>query len=135
MARRLTEVMRSQGFPLRHAAASRAIAEILDVNEHSLASRLKASPDARLQAEHPQCAVDGCIAPAHVEVRLFDVYLHHVPEVFDQQDQTCPFLCADHLRVNEEKAQGERRPRGSVIYPYTNRGRAQGFSTYRELNR
>lgn len=70
-------------------------------------------------------------------MRLFDLYLGYSDEdtnVFDQQDFTCPYLCLTHLRQNEEQAQGERRARGSVRYPYTNRHMAQGYSTYRLLD-
>jgi hypothetical protein len=83
-------------------------------------------------------------------------------EVFFEQDFTCPYLCSTHLYENEagatvawtpiEAPEGEplslaelqrlvvlpvmsreRKARGSVRYPYTNRHGAQGFSVYRPL--
>ena len=59
----------------------------------------------------PKCSVDGCDEPAEVEVILYDVY-HSPPAVFFQRDQTCSFLCGEHMVENEGRAQGERKPRG-----------------------
>jgi len=81
---------------------------------------------------HPRCCIPGCGLLAAVEVFLYDVY----PEeqmLFFEQDMTCPYLCWSHLAENEEEAQGERKPRGYVQYPYTNRQGALGWSIYREL--
>jgi hypothetical protein len=78
------------------------------------------------------CGVDGCKNPAYVEVILYDVYPAE-GHVFFQQDFTCPYLCTTHMLENEMGARGERRPRGSVLYPFTNRERAQGFTVYRPL--
>jgi hypothetical protein len=36
---------------------------------------------------------------------------------------------------NEAEAKGERKPRGLVRYPYSNRDNAQGFTIYRWLGR
>lgn len=80
----------------------------------------------------PHCAVDGCENEAEVEVILYDVYLQP-RHVFFEQDFTCPYLCLDHVVENEEKAEGERCPRGYVKYPHTNRNDAQGFNIYRPL--
>jgi len=77
-------------------------------------------------------SVDGCGQPAAVEVRLYDVYPDGT--IFDERDYTCPFLCPEHLRDKELKAQGERKPRGFVRYPYTNQHGAQGFTIYRPIN-
>lgn len=82
----------------------------------------------------PKCSVSGCGKNAYVEVRLYDVYLApYAPEVFDERDSTCPYLCGKHLNENEKQARGERKPRGDVQYPYTNKHGAQGFTVYRVL--
>jgi hypothetical protein len=52
---------------------------------------------------------------------------------FDR-DWICPYLCAENVVENEEKAQGTRRPRGMVHYPYTNRHAAPRFTIYRPLD-
>lgn len=132
MARKLTQSLAELGHRVPHAQATRVIASVLDSNEHALAAALKSSSAPPSTGPH-KCSVDGCAAAANFEVRLFDIYLHSAPEVFDDVDYTCPYLCADHMRQNESQAQGERRPRGSVAYPYTNRHRAQGFTIYRPL--
>lgn len=85
----------------------------------------------------PTCSAEGCSKEAQVEVILYDVYVHHIgaPEpIFFQRDFTCPFLCYDHAVENEEQADGERRPRGTIRYPYSNRHGAQGFTIYRPLS-
>jgi len=82
--------------------------------------------------ETPKCSVQGCGADATCEVILYDVYTHD-GTVFFEQDFTCPHLCAEHVAENEKKAQGERRPRGEVNYPYSNQQAAQGFTIYRPL--
>ncbi len=79
-----------------------------------------------------KCSAPHCGEVAAVEVRLYDVY---ADRVFDEQDRTCPFLCAKHLMDNEARAEGERKPRGVVNYPYSNQERAQGFTIYRWLGR
>jgi hypothetical protein len=79
----------------------------------------------------PSCSVDGCERRADVEARLYDVY--HDGRIFDEQDHTCPYLCAHHVQQNEAEARGERKPRGMVRYPYTNSHSAQGFTIYRPL--
>jgi hypothetical protein len=79
------------------------------------------------------CSVAGCDKTAAVEVRLFDIYLGYHPEVFDKRDFTCPFLCAEHVAENETTAVGKHEARGFVQDRYTNRDKAQGFSTYRKL--
>ena len=79
-----------------------------------------------------QCSVAGCDNVATCEVILFDVYMHD-GSVFFEQDDTCPYLCAQHVLENEEGIKGERKPRGSVQYPFTNKNGAQGFSIYRPL--
>ena len=78
------------------------------------------------------CSVDGCNSKADYEVVLYDYY-HHYTETFYEQDLTCPFICQMHMEENETKANGERRPRGVVDYPYTNKHAAQGYSKYNPL--
>jgi hypothetical protein len=80
----------------------------------------------------PQCSVDDCDRDSAVEVRLYDVYPDGT--VFDQLDFTCPFLCRQHLKENEEGARGERKGRGMVNYPFTNRENAVGFTIYRPFS-
>ena len=79
------------------------------------------------------CSVPGCGKAATHEVFLYDFYPHGENIVFHEQDFTCPYLCAAHAIENETKAKGTREPRGSVIYPYSNRQGAQGFSVYRQI--
>ena len=80
------------------------------------------------------CSAEGCHNAAEYEVVLYDFYdFHENPETFYEQDYTCPFLCQEHLDLNEKNAEGERRPRGTVYYPYTNKHRAQGYSKYNPI--
>jgi hypothetical protein len=78
------------------------------------------------------CSVDGCKRKPYVEVILYDFY-DFANETFYEQDYSCPFLCLEHMQINEEKATGSRVPRGNVHYPYTNKDGAQGFSKYNPL--
>jgi hypothetical protein len=81
-----------------------------------------------------QCRAPGCTNNADVEVILYDLYLYgETGDVFFERDYTCPFLCSLHMTENEEQARGERKPRATVRYPYTNRNGAQGFTIYRPL--
>lgn len=81
-----------------------------------------------------KCSVEDCGQPAEYEVVLYDYYdFFEDPETFYEQDYTCPFLCQQHLDINEKNARGERRPRGMVYYPYTNRHGAQGYSKYNPI--
>jgi hypothetical protein len=79
-----------------------------------------------------KCSVEGCENLAEYEVVLYDYY-DFAKQTFYEQDYTCPFICQKHLDINEEKAIGERKPRASVGYPYTNKHGAQGFSKYNPL--
>lgn len=133
MARKLSQSLAELGHRVPHAQATRVIASVLDSNEHALAAALKASAATSPAVGRHKCSVEGCSAAADFEVRLFDIYLHSPPKVFDDLDFTCPYLCAEHMAQNESEAQGERRPRGTVSYPFTNRQRAQGFTIYRPL--
>ena len=55
-------------------------------------------------------------------------------DIFDEQDKTCPCLCTKHIVENERKAACIRELCGVVSYPYTNKGKGQGFTIYRELD-
>jgi hypothetical protein len=79
-----------------------------------------------------KCSVPDCNEKAACEVILYDVYPYN-GEVFFEQDHTCPYICKKHIMENEDKADGERAPRGSVHYPFTNKNGAQGMSIYRPL--
>lgn len=79
-----------------------------------------------------KCAIDGCETEASIEVILYDFYSSPSgATVFFEQDSTCPYICDAHAIENEKKAEGERKPRGRVRYPHTNRKLAQGFTIYR----
>lgn len=79
-----------------------------------------------------KCSVDNCENLAEYEVVLYDFY-EYPKTTFYEQDYTCPFLCKEHLEINEMNAKGERKPRGHVQYPFTNRHHAQGYSKYNPL--
>ncbi|MBE9502193.1 MAG: restriction endonuclease [Dehalococcoidia bacterium] len=79
------------------------------------------------------CFVGGCDRSAEYEVYIYDYY-PHIPEEFFEQDYTCPFLCEIHMTENEANAEGRRVPRGFVLYPYTNRHHAQGYSKYAPIS-
>lgn len=79
------------------------------------------------------CSVPECTTEAAYEVILYDLYLE-AGDVFFEQDETCPFICPQHMSENEQGMQGQREPRGGVTYPYTNQHRAQGFTIYRPLS-
>ena len=82
-----------------------------------------------------QCGVPGCDLDAKFRVILYDFYGNvGATEVFFQTDHTCQFICAHHAIENEERASGERRPRGGVNYPFTNLEGAQGFTIYQPVD-
>src|SRR4029079_18512977 len=58
----------------------------------------------RISGVEAACSV--CGEPAFVECFLYDVYLE-IPDVVMKRDFTCPYLCEDHFRENEEKAFSE----------------------------
>jgi hypothetical protein len=81
-----------------------------------------------------ECKVEGCDSPATLEVILYDFYSSlSGAKIFFEQDKTCPYICDQHAIENEKKAEGERKPRGHVSYPYTNQHGAQGFTIYRRI--
>lgn len=139
MARSLSKFLSSAGLEIQHTLANKAIAAMLGMDEHALASTIKHGATVEMDASLPvnpalhNCSVPGCEQQASVEVRLFDIYLGNDPEIFDRRDFTCSFLCAEHLAENEATAVGKREARGFVQYRYSNRDKAQGFSTYRKL--
>jgi hypothetical protein len=80
------------------------------------------------------CSVPNCGRPAVYEAFLYDVYTDRGnDQVFHEEDYTCRFLCSEHMIENEEQSRGERKPRGYVKYPHTNREGAQGFTIYYPL--
>lgn len=79
-----------------------------------------------------KCSVKNCRREAEYRVILYDVYLLE-EETFFEQDFTCPFICGHHMAENEQRAKGERKPRGFVSYPYTNKNKAQGFTIYQPI--
>lgn len=96
---------------------------------------LHAAPTARYveYQRDTECFAPGCTSPAEFEVYLYDLYLTlmgDLSEEFFKQDFTCPYLCHHHMSENERDARGVRQPRGYVAYPFTNRGRAQGYTKY-----
>ncbi len=140
MARSLASFLKDRGgVTIKHTLANAALAHVLGGNEHSLAAKLAAGPvdleithDGAGPSKRPGCSVSGCTKSADVAVHLFDLYPNG--ELFDEQDTSCPFLCTSHMLENERGARGERRPRGSVEYPFTNQEGAQGFTIYREIH-
>jgi hypothetical protein len=142
MARTLARFLKEQAnLEVKHTLANKAVAALLGFNEHSLAAAIKSGTGVQLNIEETysvqpahKCSAPGCQNHADAEVRLYDVYLHaDAPEVFDQRDSSCPYLCSSHIAENESKSKGERKPRGIVTYPFTNKQGAQGFTIYRPL--
>jgi len=74
-------------------------------------------------------------ADAAYEVILYDFYANNPNNkaVFFEQDYTCKFICNEHAIENEAEAKGERLPRATLSYPYTNLNKAQGFTIYKPL--
>lgn len=85
-------------------------------------------------SKESRCCVDGCKNAADYEVYLYDYYSHQPPEEFYEQDYTCPFICEAHMRENEARIIGERKPRASLSYPFTNQHNAQGFTKYAAIS-
>lgn len=142
MARRLASFLEEHSqVQIKHTLANKAIASIFDHNEHSLAAAIKQHGGVKIDDLDDDtvqliCAVPGCGEQAAVEVRLFDLYnLPDGVEVFDKQDFTCPYLCAEHVAENERRAVGTRAPRDVTRYPFSNRQGAQGVTTYRAIEK
>jgi len=80
--------------------------------------------------EQINCSVGGCRNKAKYKVFLYD----HIDGVeLYEEDFTCPYLCQEHYEENELKAEGDRKPRCEMTYPYTNQEFAQGYSKYEEI--
>jgi hypothetical protein len=79
----------------------------------------------------PKCSVEDCGKDADCEVILYDIYSEGT--VYFERDYTCPYLCTEHVVENEKQARGDRRPRGCVQYPHSNKHGAQGFTIYKPL--
>jgi hypothetical protein len=80
----------------------------------------------------PECSVPECTKEAAYEVIIYDFYPHN-GHVYFEQDLTCPYICTEHAMKNERDARGERKPRGLVIYPYTNQLDPLGLTIYKPL--
>ncbi len=93
---------------MKGVMANKAVAAILGFNEHSLAAAINTGPGVELafesneslKSERPKCEVPDCDQDTDYEVRLYDIYLnlpfsdYSKSEMFDEQDFTCPFICA-----------------------------------------
>lgn len=89
----------------------------------------------RKKISRPLCAVEGCEEPAIVEVFLEDIIGFRETFHFFEQDESCPFLCREHLKQNEEESTGWGRSRS---YPFSKHGfhsGVEGWSVYRTLTR
>jgi hypothetical protein len=84
---------------------------------------------------NPKCSVSGCDRNADYRVMLYDFYPYGDSTLFIEQDHTCLFICGQHAAENENKACGERKPRGITSYPHSNKYNAQGFTIYLPLDR
>jgi hypothetical protein len=76
-----------------------------------------------------KCAVEGCERPAEYIVMLYN-YRDELQEEFYEQDQSCPFLCEQHMTENEQQAIGEKISGSSTTYPHTNKFNKRGFTKY-----
>jgi hypothetical protein len=94
---------------------------------------MNSTPRYKLYTAGTKCSVEGCSYEATHEVYLYDYYAHSNEEFF-QQDFTCPFICSEHLEQNEREMVGERIPRGSPRYPFTNKQWAQGYTKYAPIS-
>ncbi len=68
--------------------------------------REKAKREAERVRNMPGCSVPACERDAVVEVILYDVYLDgndRFHDVFYAEDETCPYLCYEHLQENENR--------------------------------
>jgi serine/threonine protein kinase len=110
----------------------------------------------KLFVKELNCSVNGCNAPAIVEVFLYDMYPYDEFE-FLQDDFTCPYLCDAHWAENEEKARSpihektkignktwripiwSEKPvkgaRSAVKYPYTKQQGGTGYTKYKTIGK
>lgn len=80
-----------------------------------------------------RCSAPECDHLAEYEVYLYDYYPSQDMEFFEQ-DYTCSFLCTVHMEENERDAKGDRKPRGYVDYPFSNKNHAQGYTKYAPIS-
>jgi hypothetical protein len=76
-----------------------------------------------------KCCVKNCTNSADYKVYLYDCY-QDIKEIFVEQDETCGFLCSEHMIENEQSCRGERKPRGYCEYKYSNKRVSHGFTIY-----
>ena len=88
-----------------------------------------------------KCSVTDCKNEAEYEVFFYDVYLHvGQVDVLNEQHESCPYLCQQHLNENERGAQTDlgderlRRYRGGVQYPHA-KSAGLGFCIYKPLEK
>lgn len=79
------------------------------------------------------CEAEDCNNHADYAVFLYDMYAHNNEE-FLEHDYTCGYLCENHMIENENSCLGERKPRSSLSYKYSNKQGAQGYSKYLPLD-
>ncbi len=79
-----------------------------------------------------KCSVQNCQKTANYLVLLVDYYAEN-GDFFVEIDKTCPLLCTEHKDENEKQAQGERKARMTMSYPYTIQEDAQGITEYISL--
>jgi hypothetical protein len=84
--------------------------------------------------ETHRCSVDGCPNLAAYDVMHYDFDLAEGAVRFEH-DESCRYLCLEHVLENERNAAGERGPHALVSYPHTNRHRRPGVSIYLDLPR
>jgi hypothetical protein len=82
--------------------------------------------------ETRRCSVEGCPSLAALEVMRYHLDPGEGAVRFER-DPDCPYLCLEHVRDNERRAEGERALHGYVTYPHTNRDRRPGLSLYLDL--
>lgn len=73
------------------------------------------------------CSVDGCNNIAEYAVLVFKKYKYGA--ISYQIDETCPYICAEHLKENElfnEKSSNNK-------YKYTNKNNKEGYNKYFKL--
>jgi len=121
-------------FKLSQRRRVRMLAEVVRQIERGKAYEIGCKYISRVlrHAADRMCSVVGCNEVAACEVIQVNV---HVPEgkIFYYHDETCPYLCCDHVVENEFAAKGRREPRNTVRYPYSNQNTQQGFSIYTPL--
>ena len=114
--RRIAEIVRTR----KHGEAFEIGCKFLcPVEEHSM--ELK-----------PICSVSDCRKVAVCKVFRQDFDIAGGEPICDPDD-SCPYLCREHLTENEQQAKGIRNLRGLVTYPHTNKLKLKGVSIYMPL--